>query len=51
MTPALREAVFALMRLKAEQWQIELAWGEALREQILSRLKQGELSIDIRSEL
>jgi DNA-binding PadR family transcriptional regulator len=50
MTPALREAVFALMRLKAEQWQIELAWGEALREQILSRLKQGELSIDIKSE-
>jgi DNA-binding PadR family transcriptional regulator len=50
MTQALREAAFALMRLKAEQWQIELAWGEALREQILSRLKQGELSIDTRSE-
>ena len=50
MTQALREAAFALMRLKAEQWQIELAWGEALREQILSRMKQGELSIDIRSE-
>jgi DNA-binding PadR family transcriptional regulator len=42
MSPALQEAAQALMRLKIEQWQLELAWGRALREQILSRLKQGE---------
>jgi DNA-binding PadR family transcriptional regulator len=42
MSPALREAAFALMRLKTEQWQLELAWGQALRERILSRLKRRE---------
>ena len=40
MSPALREAAFALMRLKTEQWQLELAWGQALRAQILLRFKQ-----------
>src|SRR5215469_6438819 len=39
MSPALREGAFALMRLKTEQWQLELAWGQALRKRILSRLK------------
>jgi DNA-binding PadR family transcriptional regulator len=42
MSAALREGAMALMRLKAEQWQLELAWGQALRERILSRLKQRE---------
>ena len=42
MNPSLREAAFALMRLKTEQWQLELAWGQALRERILSRLKLRE---------
>src|SRR6266568_4992367 len=40
MSAALREGAMALMRLKTEQWQLELAWGQALRERILSRLKQ-----------
>jgi DNA-binding PadR family transcriptional regulator len=40
MSPSLREAAFALMRLKQEQWQLELAWGEALRAQTLLRFKQ-----------
>lgn len=42
MSPALREAAFVLMRLKTGQWQLELAWGQSLREQIISRLKQHE---------
>src|SRR6266566_7045071 len=42
MSPALREAAFALMRLKTDQWQLELVWGEALRQCLLSRLKQQE---------
>src|SRR5215472_8223836 len=40
MNPPFRAEAFALMRLKTEQWQLELAWGQALRERILSRLKQ-----------
>ncbi len=28
------------MRLKIEHWQLELAWGQALRVRIVSRLKQ-----------
>ena len=40
MSPALREASFALMRLKTEQWQLELAWGQSLCKQIISQLKQ-----------
>jgi hypothetical protein len=36
MSPALREAAFALMRLKT----LELHWGQSLREKIISRLKQ-----------
>jgi hypothetical protein len=42
MSAALREAAFALMRLKTEQWRLELAWGQALRERILFRLKRRE---------
>jgi len=40
MSSPFRAEAFALMRLKTEQWQLELAWGQALRERILSRLKQ-----------
>ncbi len=40
MRPALREAALALMQLKTEQWKLELAWGESLREHVLSRLKR-----------
>jgi DNA-binding PadR family transcriptional regulator len=42
MNPALREATLAFIRLKTEQWQLELAWAESLRARILSRLKQHE---------
>jgi DNA-binding PadR family transcriptional regulator len=42
MSSALREAAFALMRLKTEQWQLELTWGQSLCEQIISQLKQQE---------
>ncbi len=40
MSPALRQAAMANMQLKIQQWQLELAWGEALREQIVAGLKQ-----------
>jgi DNA-binding PadR family transcriptional regulator len=40
MSPAFREAAFAYMRLKIEQWQLELAWAETLRDGIILRLKQ-----------
>ena len=42
MSSALRKAAFALMQLKNEQWQLELAWGQSLYEQINLRLKQHE---------
>lgn len=42
MSPALRKAAFALMQLKTEQWKLELAWGQALYEQIVLRLKLHE---------
>jgi DNA-binding PadR family transcriptional regulator len=44
MSPALREAALALMQIKTRQWQLELEWGQALRERILFRLKQEALS-------
>ena len=50
MSPALREGAFALMRLKTEQWQLELVWGEALRERILARLKQHEGTVSMPDE-
>jgi len=40
MQPVFREVALALIRLKIEQWQIELAWVQSLRAQTLSRLKQ-----------
>jgi DNA-binding PadR family transcriptional regulator len=40
MSAALREGAMALMRLKTEQWQLELAWGQALRAQTLLRFQQ-----------
>ncbi len=42
MSSSLREGAFTLMRLKAEQWQLEQAWGQSLRERVISRLKQHE---------
>ena len=44
MSPALRQAAFTYMRLKMDQWQLELAWGESLRDEIAARLKQPETS-------
>lgn len=44
MSVALRTSAFALMKLKVEQWQLEVAWAESLREQILSNLRQQEES-------
>ncbi len=41
---ALREAARGHMRLKIEHWQLELAWGQSLRERIVSRLRQHEES-------
>ncbi len=38
------------MRTKTEHWQLELAWGEVLRERILSRLKQGERAVSMPDE-
>lgn len=40
MQPVFREVALALIRLKIEQWQLELAWVQSLRTQTLSRLKQ-----------
>jgi DNA-binding PadR family transcriptional regulator len=45
MSSALRKAAFTFMRLKIEQWQLELAWGEALRDEIVARLKQHDRPI------
>lgn len=42
MSPALRTAAVSFMRLKIEQWRLELAWAEALRDEIVARLKQPE---------
>jgi DNA-binding PadR family transcriptional regulator len=42
MSASLRQGAFALMKLKTEQWQLEVSWAESLREQILSNLKQHE---------
>lgn len=42
MSAALREAAFALMKLKTDQWQLELAWGEKLRKRILAQLLSQE---------
>jgi DNA-binding PadR family transcriptional regulator len=50
MSTALREGAMALMRLKTEQWQLELAWGQALRERILSRLTRREEVTEIAGE-
>jgi DNA-binding PadR family transcriptional regulator len=40
MQPVFREVALALIRLKIEQWQLELAWVQSLHAQTLSRLKQ-----------
>jgi hypothetical protein len=36
------EQALAYMRLKTEQWRLELAWALSLREQVIARLKQPE---------
>lgn len=38
MSSALREAAFAFMQLKTDQWQLEVAWAESLRQRILAQL-------------
>jgi DNA-binding PadR family transcriptional regulator len=48
MSAALQEGAMALMRLKTEQWQLELAWGQTLRERILLRLKQHRETVSMR---
>jgi len=40
MSPSLRKAAMALIQLKIEQWQLELAWGQSLHTQTLLRFKQ-----------
>ncbi len=50
MSSTLRNAAFVLMRLKTEQWQLEVAWAESLRAQVLSHLKQQEEVIPSRGE-
>src|SRR6266702_256004 len=42
MLPALREAARELIQLKTREWQLELAWGQSLRKQIIARLKRQE---------
>ncbi len=50
MSAALREGAMALMRLKTGQWQLELTWGQAMRERILSRLTRREEVTEIPRE-
>jgi len=40
MSPSLRIAAMALIQLKIEQWQLELAWVQSLHTQTLLRFKQ-----------
>src|SRR5947209_13540650 len=40
MQPVFRKMALALIRLKIEEWRLELAWVQSLRAQTLSRLKQ-----------
>ena len=45
------EQVYALVeRLKTEQWQLELAWGQTVRERIFSRFKPSEEVTEIPRE-
>lgn len=50
MSPALREAAFALMQLKTEQLQLEIAWAQSLHERIVFRLKQQGEVVSISGE-
>jgi DNA-binding PadR family transcriptional regulator len=40
MQSVFRERALALIRLKIEEWRLELAWVQSLRAQTISRLKQ-----------
>jgi hypothetical protein len=40
MQSVFRERALSLIRLKIEEWRLELAWVQSLRAQTLSRLKQ-----------
>jgi DNA-binding PadR family transcriptional regulator len=42
MDPGFREAARKLVRLKIEQWELELAWAQSVREGVVARLKQRE---------
>jgi hypothetical protein len=42
MVLAFREAASTLIRLKSDQWELELAWALSLREEVITRLKQRE---------
>lgn len=51
MQSVFRERALALIQLKIEEWQIELAWVQSLRAQTLSRLKQsGETGSEDKKE-
>jgi DNA-binding PadR family transcriptional regulator len=40
MRSAFRQAVLHFVRLKLDQWQLELVWAESLREAVIKPLKQ-----------
>jgi DNA-binding PadR family transcriptional regulator len=42
MAPGFREAARRLVKLKTQQWELELAWAQSLREVVVVRLKQRE---------
>lgn len=50
MQSALRQTALALIQLKIEQWQLELAWAQSLRTQILSRFQQQGETVPISKE-
>lgn len=43
MRSAFRQSVLSFVRLKLDQWQLELAWAEALHAVVVARLKQPEV--------
>ncbi len=42
MSGGLREAALRLMQLKTDQFRLEVAWAQALRERVASHVKQNE---------
>jgi len=43
MPPQFHQAALRYMRLKLDQWQLELDWAESLRSEVLARLTQAEV--------